>query len=154
MIDVAGDIAGGGTGREYKENLLNDGIESWNKWLHPGRITSSWIEYTFLDQMNYTQEVYPIVSYGVCSANDCPHRDPIAWTLEGFDSDRNDWIELHRVTANRGSPSVFDRRFQWHWYDIDQALAQRPCRGVRLKIDQVRRPGDCIQLSHFHVKTK
>jgi hypothetical protein len=104
-ISVARDIGGGGTGREYKDNLLKDGKESWNKWVHPGRVAKSWILYDFGDH------VFDIAAYGLCSANDCPHRDPIAWTLEGYAADKNQWTVLHKFLGN---DDVFESRFQWH----------------------------------------
>ena len=44
QLEAAGDIGGGGTGKEFVSNLLNDGTESWNKWVHPGEVSSSWVE--------------------------------------------------------------------------------------------------------------
>jgi hypothetical protein len=140
-IGVAGDVCGGGTGKEFKENLLKDGKESWNKWLHPGYLYSSWILYDFGDH------VFDVAAYGLCSANDCPHRDPIAWTLQGYDAETHQWIMLHHVSRD---DDLFQSRFQWHWYSLEKV---KSCSKVRLMIDEVRQPGDCIQLAHFHVKT-
>jgi hypothetical protein len=141
-IQVAGDICGGGTGKEVKENLLKDGQEAWNKWVHPGSVHSSWIIYDF---GNTTLNIF---AYGLCSANDCPRRDPIQWTLEGYDSTLNQWTKLHHVPEDR---NLFQSRFEWHWYTLDDA---KSCSKVRLLIEKVRHAGDCLQLAHFHIKTK
>lgn len=34
------DICGGGTGKEYLHNLMSEGTEEWNKWVHSDTSTS------------------------------------------------------------------------------------------------------------------
>ena len=31
-VEASDDIEGGGTGKEFKENIVEDGEEPWNKW--------------------------------------------------------------------------------------------------------------------------
>ena len=69
--------AGGGTGRECIENLLNTGSESWNKWFDVST-SDIWIQADFEEN-----SLFSITGYSLCSANDSPGRDPMAWTLLG-----------------------------------------------------------------------
>lgn len=132
----AGCVNGGGTGREFLRNLHNDSCESWDKWFHPGSIRTSWVEATFTggDQVVY--------GYALCSANDAPHRDPVKWTLEGFNRETNVWEVLHSVQID------FTARWQWHAFAISNP---KHVTKVKLIIDQVREVKDGVQLGHFHL---
>jgi hypothetical protein len=166
-LTAAGDARGGGTGREHLHNLFNDGIEPWNKWLHPGYVAQSWVQADFLDGKHV------ITAYGLCSANDSPHRDPIAWRLLGKASPSDSsWRVLHefpqptaagdggRKASLRGVPTTapvesssaplgFMARWQWLWFDVHDT---EPVCAVKLEITRVRAPGDCLQLGHFHLQ--
>jgi len=138
VVSVAGDICGGGTGKEFKENLLNDGTEPWNKWLHYGHIGSSFIEYTF-------SQNYEVSEYGLCSANDCPDRDPTAWHVEGLEAATGIWHLLHESNSD----ALFTDRWQWKWFSLREKKAVSR---IRLAITGVRNMVDGIQLGHFHVR--
>lgn len=138
-ISVAGDAAGGGTGMEFKENLLSDGTEDWNKWLHPGYVTESWILMEFSEDTTVN-----LSGYKVCSANDSPNRDPVAWNLQGLIS--GEWTTLHSVDDD----SVFDYYTRWEWKSF-KLPAAFPVQAVKLEITRVRSPGDGLQLAHFHL---
>lgn len=212
VLTAAGDIRGGGTGREFVTNLLEDGAQGWNKWCHPGYVRSSWVQADFVDpaaaassspasggagahshqrhvetqrpllrgprgqyhrggmpggaagaaasssqQQRPPSKSYAIASYGMCSANDCPHRDPSSWVLRGKAAASDEWIELHRVDAENDANGFcmpqFQHRWQWRWFDIPAHLAATPMSAVRLEITSVMQPGDCMQLGHWHLKT-
>jgi hypothetical protein len=137
---VAGDVRGGGTGAEFVENLSNDGTEAWNKWYHPWAGNSS-----IVAQLS---EVHELQGYGICSANDCPHRDPIEWTLYGLGSDGS-WTVLHHMPEVAGeSPFDEHRRWQWRWFRFAEPVAVR---SVRLELHAVRQRIDGVQLGHWHL---
>lgn len=104
---------GGGSGREFVENLTSTGTEPWNKWYHWTSGSSTWVE---ADLDGPTQ----LASYSVQSANDCPHRDPAAWTLLGKRASDGEWETLHSV-----DDFAFTARFQAHSFPID-AACQKP----------------------------
>ncbi len=134
QLTAAGDVRGGGTGREFLENLLSEGTQSWNKWLHL-YATQSWVH------IRISSGPAAICGYGMCSANDCPERDPIAWTLLGR-GPGSAWSELHRV-----EDAAFVDRWQWLWF----ALAPATVSELRLVIRRVRWPGDGVQLGHLRL---
>lgn len=136
-MSVAGDCMGGGTGREFKENLLNDGTEDWNKWLHESE--TSWVQYDF-NEGKYVAE------YTLCSANDCPSRDPVTWKFEGLEVVTDSWVTLHEVDDE----NVFQSRWEWQRYQI---CPPQVVKAVRLMINRLRSPGNACQLGHFHVYT-
>jgi hypothetical protein len=146
-LSAAGDVRGGGTGREFLTNLAGEGTQPWNKWLHPGHVQRSWA---------LAELVQPrtVARYGLCSANDCPHRDPIAWTLRGLRADNGAWEVLHAVVgvndASGFAMPQFTDRWQWRWFDIS-AAHQHVFKAVRLEIDAVAAPGDGLQLGHWHL---
>jgi hypothetical protein len=95
-LTAAGDIRGGGTGREHLINLHHDSNEAWNKWVHllPGKVFRSlkpissssssvssslisWVEGAFTHPKHLTK-------YRMKSANDCPNRDPYIWDFYGI----------------------------------------------------------------------
>lgn len=167
-LSAAGDIRGGGTGREVLTNLLLFGSEPWSKWVHPGYVTRSWV------QAVLSKGPWLVTGYSVCSANDCPDRDPTSWRLMGClipsasaagagdpaaaarapsssklraGGSSPTWVELHSVAA----PGPFQRRWQWHKYSLEKAVT---ISALRLEIFAVRRPGDGLQMGHFHILGK
>jgi hypothetical protein len=153
-LSAAGDIRGGGTGREFVENLLRAETEPWCKWVHgSGYVRTSYVDAEFLAGPHCVRR------YGLCSANDAEHRDPAAWRLLGRrvgggsssgTGGVSDWVPLHTVDP-RGGGCPFTARWQWHWFDLPDDVASWPLTAVRLEITRVRRPGDCIQLGHWHL---
>lgn len=99
-LSAAGDHRSHG---EVVENLLSDGREPWNKWLHPGRVLRSWIQADLAGPRPWV-----LSGYEVMSAGDCPHRDPASWELRGRKADGGDWVSLHTVTT-----CPFVGRLQW-----------------------------------------
>eukprot|EP00762_Andalucia_godoyi_P003408 ANDGO_06682.mRNA.1 hypothetical protein SPRG_03327 len=132
-LDAAGDIRGGGTGREFLENLLSDGQQPWNKWVHPGYVRRSWILAKF-------DSPYKVAEYGLCSANDAPNRDPQSWTLWGLAPYASEWTVLHEVPH-----FWFSRRWEWTRCTIAHPMVVV---ALRLEITSVREPRDCLQIGH------
>ena len=62
------DVRGGGTGREFCQNLVKPGQEAWNKW-YEASSANSWVQLQFNENLLISR-------IGFVSANDCPHRDP------------------------------------------------------------------------------
>ena len=147
-LQAAGDIRGGGTGREVLENLLNSGKEPWNKWLHP--CTSfSWVVAEFVPH----GKAYFVYDYGLCSGNDAPDRDPVKWNLYGRTRDADyseSWTLLHSVAPGNGQE--FEYRFQWLWFKLPEEVRRLPLVAVKLDIVRSRRSLAGVQLSHFHIK--
>jgi hypothetical protein len=133
-LSAAGDVRGGGTGREFLENLLHTSEEPWDKWLHASR--ASWVQADFV----HTCRVQRI---GLCSANDVPDRDPAVFQLRGR-LPSGDWVVLHDVTT-----CPFTRRWQWLWYDVAPDAGGMDLRSVRIEILKPRRYEGCIQLGHL-----
>jgi hypothetical protein len=132
-LTAAGDIRGGGTGREVLANLLLDGKEPWNKWLHPGT-RCSWVLAEFTSP-------WIVTSVGLCSANDFPERDPARFDVEVQLIDGS-WRRLH--TQSR---CPFTHRWEWVWIDLQPTQA----RAVKLVIHSNGGAGQ-IQLGHFHIR--
>jgi len=63
------DVRGGGTRKEFVENILTDGQERWNKW-YENKSKTSWVTADFNGQ------VRELTSFGFKSANDVAKRDP------------------------------------------------------------------------------
>lgn len=137
-----GDVRGGGTGIEFLDNLKNSSIDPGDKWFHPDA-TSSWV------QADISAPRVRITAYGLCSANDCPDRDPSFWILRGLKED-GEWVTLHEV-AKDSEESMFVSRHQWLWFPVDPAVTDIPLVGVRLELLGVRAPGNGLQLAHFHL---
>lgn len=136
-LSVAGDIGGGGTGREFASNLFNDSKEPWDKWVHPGHITRSWIQVEM-------REPCILKAYSLCSANDYPTRDPTQWHLVVELAESRASLVVSRVEA-----AIFTRRWEYKYMRIDPpCLVSR----VTLFIDGVAGFGDGIQLGHFHLE--
>ena len=138
-LQAAGCVNGGGTGREFIQNLNNSSTASWDKWYHCGSISSSWVEATFRGGPQV------LVAYAMCSANDVPARDPVRWTLEGLVCETQRWELLHDSSAV--AAANFTNRWQWLSFTI---AAPRAVSKVRLNISQVRQVQDGIQLGHMH----
>jgi hypothetical protein len=134
-LTAAGDINGGGTGREHLRNLLLDGTEPWNKWLHP-HASSSWVQAEL-------ESPAVLARYALCSANDCPERDPARWRLLGRRAADGVWGELHAVPS-----CPFVGRWQWVSFDC---VPGPTCDAVRLEIAAVRSPGQGVQLGHWRL---
>lgn len=90
-----------------------------------------------------------LCSYSLCSANDCPRRDPASFELMGRQAGQVVWEPLHAVLR---CPFSEHKRWEWVTYDISSVTAGRTYEAVRLDISSVRRAGDGIQLGHlqFH----
>ena len=147
VLTVSGCIRGGGTRREFASNLLQQGEEPWNKWVDPmGAFRPSWIELHFFAAVTVT-------GYALCSANDCPARDPTSWTVYGTKdatAPAREWKVLHKVEGG-GEGGGFEARWQWI-----QSFFNSPAqglRGLRLEIHSLRggRGVDCMQLGHIKV---
>jgi len=67
---------GGGSLKEFPENLIDPGTEPWNKW-YATHTSSSWV-------LLEIPHVIQIAGIGFRSANDMPHRDPDRATVEIF----------------------------------------------------------------------
>ena len=177
-VTAAGDIRGGGTGREFVENLPAPfpGRTPWCKWMHP-RVTSSWVHYDL-------RQPLAVRGYGLCAANDAPARDPQSWALMGLPELGGAWRTLHAVgpqpiaagvgagagagagmlaimeaiargetpppPSRDAAPFIFTQRWQWAWWELP-ASAER-FTALRLQIHAVRQPGDGVQLAHWHVR--
>lgn len=150
-VTAAGDIRGGGTGREFVSNLLLPAFPSqWAKWMHPGHVARSWVQYDLHAPIG-------IAGYGLLSANDCPGRDPAAWRLLGLPvgGAKGKWVTLH--DASRVGAQVFSGRFHWIWHDLrgnNSPAAHTRFSALRLEITAVRSEGDGVQLSRWHVKIR
>lgn len=145
-VTAAGDIRGGGTGREHVANLLLPfSGQHWSKWLHPGVVSRSWAQYDLISPLE-------VAAYGLCSANDAPMRDPAAWTLLGKPVNGDGWVVLHSA-GSKEEPEIFDKRFGWKWFGLPNAVG-RKWRALRLEITVVSRVGDGVQLSHWYVKVR
>ncbi len=142
-LTAAGDVRGGGTGREYLVNLHNESTQSWDKWYHSGA-RSSWIQIDFTSSQSISR-------YGLCSANDSPHRDPAVFELRGklADCENPDeaWVTLHSVQQ-----SPFSERWQWVWFDVSSEAGHQLFDSLRLEIQSVRQERDGIQLGHLHLR--
>ncbi len=126
-IRATGDCCGGGTGREFVENLLNPGEESWNKWFFhlDARATVT------------LALAMPVVisDVGLKSANDCPHRDPVDFDLLGLMRTKEVWrIQVRRHT--------FTRRWQTFCF---QTKSNAPCDEVQLCVHRTGSPHE-VQL--------
>lgn len=161
-LAVAGDIRGGGTGREFAANLLSTGTEVWNKWVHPhfhrshaprrGRggpaagAALSWVELVLPRPVR-------IAAYALQSANDYPSRDPSRWRLLGRAGagDREPWLPLHVVDDGQGFDP--DRRWAWHAFSVAQPAPLAVCAAVRLEINAVRGGATepLVQLGHLRL---
>lgn len=80
-LRASADCRGGGTGREFVDNLKQTGTEGWNKWF-TGHETSAEVLVRFSPNSDGSVGLY-VNKYALCSANDCPERDPHSWTVEG-----------------------------------------------------------------------
>jgi len=125
---------------------LNTGTEEWNKWVHPGSVTESWIVADFAPG-----KLYRIYGYNLCSANDSPRRDPVAWTLFGKVPGSEDWLELHSYGEGDGQPG-FSPSSRWQWLSIDLPSPSPPVCAVKLGVRAVREPGDGLQLGHLQFR--
>ena len=133
-LTASGCVRGGGTGREFLSNLLGDGTEGWNKWFV--RAHTAWVLQEFA-------RPYAVSFVGMCSANDCPPRDPAVFDLLGR-TVTGEWVTLAAVSS-----CPFGGRWEWVWYPVGPVPV---CvTAVKLVILDVRRRGDCLQLGHMHV---
>ena len=100
------------------------------QWVHPGNAATSWVRARL-------SQPYHIVGYAVCSANDCAHRDPVAWALKAKRADTGTWMVLHTfpestplagglasataaavVATEWDAPVGFVDRWQWLSFDL------------------------------------
>eukprot|EP01041_Mallomonas_annulata_P002438 gene2438-4728_t len=186
-LSASGDVRGGASGREFLSNLLNEGQEPWNKWIH-SNVSHSWVQMDFpnvppdalCSTISTTMRQghsdgggdargegrsLRLLSYSLCSANDFPSRDPIAWAFMGRRADDGEWVVLHRVpddlddgNGNDNSPSspssssstvLFSLRWQWLHFPLPKEATTIELSAARLDIHRVRSPGDGVQLGHL-----
>lgn len=83
-FEASSDVRGGGTGGEFVSNLSKEGSQDWNKW-YTGGGNSGWV----VQHIDNSQTEYYITKYAFCSANDCPHRDPVSWSVRGSEFESN-----------------------------------------------------------------
>jgi hypothetical protein len=140
-LTAAGDANGGGTGKEFLINLKSSGTEPWNKWFHPS-VSSSWVQGDFERPIKFH-------SYGVCSANDCPNRDPSNFKMHGRIAGSSEWIVLHTVES-----CPFTDRWQWVWYDVSKQAKDVLFDAFKLTISAVRSSGEGLQLGHLHIRSQ
>jgi hypothetical protein len=118
-LTARGDCKGGGSGREFLENLHNSSTEQWDKWYDAFTpYDGSWV-------LAKLKSPTPVACFGLMSANDCPHRDPASWKLTGKLAGSGKWVTLH---VQKTCP--FTERFQWQWYSVDpkyQVGSGQPC---------------------------
>jgi len=126
------------------ENLGGTGTEDWNKWFHPG-VASSWAQLDFTKPDN-KKKTRHIQSYGICSANDLPERDPKKFEFQRRNDKNGMWETLHKVEA-----CPFNKRWQWVWYPLERPVEAST---VRLLINSNKSESKLhgVQLGHFHVK--
>ncbi|MEU8825060.1 SMI1/KNR4 family protein [Streptomyces sp. NPDC048636] len=112
---------------EVAKNLL-DG--SGSKWLGDGSV-SGWLEFGCARPVE-------VRHYVLVSANDCPDRDPMNWTLQGSHDGRH-WAVLDSRTDE-----VFPRRHQPRGFTVSAAPGAE-YRHYRLEIT-ANAGSDCVQL--------
>ena len=141
-IKAAGDAR---FSNEKVENLLDAGQGPHDKWLHyhapngTTRVESSWLEFTL-------SEPRVMCGYALQSANDCPERDPVAWTLQGRRAAGDPWEDLH---------SVASASFTARWQVLEYTLpVTQVCCALRLLLSRVRAPGNGVQLGHVRLLGK
>lgn len=180
QLSAAGDVRGGGTGREYLYNLHGVTYQPGDKWLDPvgceGR-QSSWVIATT------TEQPLHLSGYALCSANDVPDRDPIHWRLyvkicwglmgmeQTATSEEEEWVQLHEVNLAEMStvgdsfipadPSLLSPmwpRWQWIAYQIPSLAEEWGVKEIpisAIKLDIVRLRGSPriqeTQLAHWHL---
>ena len=81
---------GGGTGKEYPDNLIKSGTECWNKW-YQGDHHKPWA------MLKSKQGSWKIRGFGLKSANDCPYRDPGSVRVFAHDTSTNQWVHISTV---------------------------------------------------------
>jgi len=122
-LTAKGDVCGGVSGKEFLRNLISEGDEPWNKWVHLSAATT-WIQAEFQSyptdmcflsgesdtllplKKAGSENGLQLMAYGLCSASDLPGRDPGSWRLMGRRCSDNSWIELHRYTLQLVQPRV------------------------------------------------
>jgi hypothetical protein len=145
IYTCSSDCRGGGTGREFVENLSNDGHENWNKWYASSAINDAWVQLDFTGPFKSTI----VGKYRICTANDCARRDPVSWRLLGLTCEPSPrWITLHDVCVGDGLMIFPTDRWVWREFEINE---QYEVSAVRLEISQVRQVNDGIQLGHLHI---
>jgi hypothetical protein len=106
------------------------------KWLH-WLAATTWIQLRLPDGARKA-----FGGYSITSADDCPHRDPAVWSVQGSDDGR-EWTTLDTRTGER-----FSARHQTRSFRIRDPRAF----GIyRLWIDKPLRAHDGIQISEFQL---
>ena len=108
-LKASHDVLGGGTGAEFVENLLVDFPNAWNKWY--ATYVPCTVTYAF-------SSPFIIQAYGLCLANDCPHRDPMDWEIAGI-SKTGKGMVVH--TVKDGIPMTAPR-FSWHFFTLPEPV--------------------------------
>lgn len=133
---VCGDVRGGGTEKEFKENLFKNGNEDWNKWYH-AFTSSSWIKFLLPKTIN-------IIAYGIKSANDCDYRDPYDWKLYGKNNFNKVSLLLHEAKS-----VIFEKRFQWKIFYIDNLELGQNLNYLYIDIIKPKKNINGIQISQL-----
>eukprot|EP00475_Leptophrys_vorax_P041764 TRINITY_DN7881_c0_g1_i1.p2 TRINITY_DN7881_c0_g1~~TRINITY_DN7881_c0_g1_i1.p2 ORF type:complete len:185 (+),score=31.69 TRINITY_DN7881_c0_g1_i1:42-557(+) len=130
-LSAKGDVQGGGTGKEYLQNLLDDGDEPWNKWYDAHNSSSSWAEFKL-------SRAFKIGEVWLKSANDCPERDPEVISFQK--QDHGKWITFQERVMPRFSPGL---RYEWKKITFEKPQVTN---AIRLNIDKVRKEVSGVQL--------
>jgi hypothetical protein len=136
-FSASADSCGGGTGKEFVSNLGNTARQDWNKWMSGGPLECSITQ-------RFTGGAY-LTKYALCSANDCPSRDPDSWILRGKKYDTGEWVTLHVVGCGE---ATFSERWQWLTFSFPTERHGKFSETVlQLRTDA---DADALQLGHWH----
>lgn len=168
---------GGGTGGEFVRNLHNHSTQSWDKWYHPGQnARQSWIKGQFRDTEII---IHKLVGYAICTANDCPCRDPVEWslglttiatsiTISASDNQMEDYASIVPSYESPFAPITDSDGTEWNIvHKVESGSAESlpeqrwcwkyfrfshpiPASAVKLFITNNRAAESGIQLGHLH----
>jgi len=111
------DVRGGGTRKEFIENIVHDGQEPWNKW-YENRSKTSWVTADF-------GQVQEIAAFGFKSANDVAKRDPSHVDIFGWFEGQTEMREI----------ASFDLAFKGRWDLQMKELVEGPARVTKLQFN-------------------
>lgn len=112
VVEASADVLGGGTHREFKENLLAQHFSAWNKWY---AVSSFPISVT-LDYRRCSTPI-SVVGYLFATANDCPERDPRSWDVV------DDCGRVVHHVENAKSILEDYSRFKWHYFKLPTPIS-------------------------------